>query len=292
MRAVLLAAALALCAAAAEALDEARLYEHDDGSTWLYRLVAPDDLAPGAPQLWHLPGGHGDPYKCLDPEKARGWDALALAEGFALVVPCAAPADDAAWNVCSSKSPPNDCAQPLGWPYFNPPPQTADDNGMFVGLHAEIDDELLTDEWFMLGVSRGAVKTRTFACEFGHLLTAIAGHAGTLAAEDCAGAAVPFLFDHGTDDTMMPWPAGGYGNPYGWGGPWPSPRDAARTQALFNGCSPYGPTQTIFAPDVIRYDFRNCAAPGGIILYPGGHGWPAWGLTAYLWHEFFALYVD
>lgn len=126
------------------------------------------------------------------------------------------------------------------------------------------------------GLSNGGGMAYALSCTLSHRIAAFGAVAPaiTLPLEWCGDARpAPMIAFHGTADRLTPYEGGKVAiAPL----PFPSVPEWAARWAARNHCSPV-PAESRLAADVVRREYRACAADAAVVLYTiedGGHTWP------------------
>jgi polyhydroxybutyrate depolymerase len=136
------------------------------------------------------------------------------------------------------------------------------------------------DRIYSIGMSNGGLFTSSLVCGLSDRLAAAASIAGVYHPETCQPSEpLPYIAFHGTEDTAVPYEAGGYTV-------FPELRDnAIITAGVFDAFAAFArgagceaePLESTVAVDVTRYDYRSCAGETPMSFYAiegGGHTWP------------------
>ena len=128
------------------------------------------------------------------------------------------------------------------------------------------------------GLSLGGGMAFVLSCTLSDRITAVGmvAAAQTLPWSWCPDPRpVPMIAFHGTADPMVPYNGGPSGDPFN---PieFPSVTTWTADWARRNRCAP-NPVESVFATDVTRLEYRDCADDTAVVLYTvqgGGHSWP------------------
>jgi polyhydroxybutyrate depolymerase len=153
--------------------------------------------------------------------------------------------------------------------------ETVDDVAFTKAMIAAIDAEYCVDpkRVFATGFSNGGFLSYFLACELADQIAAVAPVSGGLRVDAAAckpKRPVPLLHIHGTNDAVVPYNGGGFGNAK----PVTESVDAFRTK---NGCAAGAGKVVYTKGDVSCTKWDGCAANADVELCTvtgGGHQWP------------------
>jgi polyhydroxybutyrate depolymerase len=148
-----------------------------------------------------------------------------------------------------------------------------DDVGFVGALLDEVAATYCVDERriYAAGFSNGGMLSHRLACEMSDRIAAIGPTAGTLAFDPCAPSRpVPVMHTHGTDDFVVPWDGGGFGNAT-------SVDDTIDAWLERNGCFTDEPVTVYESGDATCIAYAGCTDDAEVRLCTiegGGHQWP------------------
>jgi len=148
-----------------------------------------------------------------------------------------------------------------------------DDVGFVGALLDELEATTCIDarRVYAAGFSNGGMLSHRLACEMSDRIAAIGTTSGTLAFDPCAPSRpVPVMHTHGTDDFVVPFDGGGFGNAT-------SVDDTISVWLDRNGCSDDEPVAVYENGDATCVAWAGCEDDAEVRLCTiqgGGHQWP------------------
>ncbi len=148
-----------------------------------------------------------------------------------------------------------------------------DDVGFLGALLDQVIPEYCLDDRrvYAAGFSNGGMLSHRLACEMSDRVAAIGSTAGTLAIPECDPTRpVPVMHTHGTEDGVVQWEGGGFGDAR-------SVEDTISTWVSLDGCTDDEPTTVYENGDATCVAWTSCAGGSEVRLCTiegGGHQWP------------------
>lgn len=266
-RRILFTAMLAACFATTASADSIDF----GGIERSYDIYVPDGLAAPAPAMVLLHGGGGSADQL---RRHTDFNDLADDAGIVVIYPDGV---DGHWNDGRDD------------PWLGEQQAARhDDTGFIVAVIDRLADQGVVDpeRVGVAGISNGGMMTLRLACEAPEHFAGFAVVAANIAVgQECsAGAPVPMLFLHGTDDRLIPYDGGNIGLPgrkargTAWSVPATMEAWATRNRCAGRALTAHLDERPLDSTSVDIFDYAGCAAPlRHILIDGGGHAWPGTG---------------